>query len=153
MKFPRNAAVFFAAVLVSDMAHAIGAIDADVNQANIQQTICVRGYTKTVRPSVIYTNGVKRKLLRESGIDEIHISDFELDHIIPLAVGGHPRKLENLQLQAWEGPDGAKRKDRIEVKLQCLVCSEQVSLRDAQREIAEDWQDAYRRYARMKCRR
>jgi hypothetical protein len=115
--------------------------------------IPIPGYTKTVRPSTVYTNGVKRKLLRESGIDESHIAEYELDHIIPLAIGGHPRKLANLQLQPWDGENGAKRKDRIEVKLQCLVCTEQVSLADAQHEIADDWQAAYHKYSRVKCNR
>jgi hypothetical protein len=124
-------------MIAANLAYAVGAINADVTQSNIQQTICVPGYTKSIRPSTGYTNGVKRKLLRESGIDEAPISEYELDHIIPLAVGGHPRKLANLQLQPWEGHDGAKRKDRIEVKLQCLVCAGQVLLTDAQNEIAE----------------
>jgi hypothetical protein len=56
---------------------------------------------------------------------------YELDHIIPLAIGGHPRNLDNLGLQPWEE---AKRKDRIEVKLQCLVCAGQVALANAQRD-------------------
>jgi hypothetical protein len=46
---------------------------------------------------------------------------------------------------------GWKRKERIEAKLQCLVCAGQVALADAQREIVEDWQAAYHRYARVKC--
>ena len=71
-------------------------------------------------------------------------------HVIPLALGGHPRKLDNPELQPW---DEAMRKDRIEVKLHCLVCSGQVSLTDAQREIVDDWQGAYHRYAKIKCAR
>jgi cytochrome c-type biogenesis protein CcmH/NrfF len=51
--------------------------------------------------------------------------------------------LDNLELQPWEE---AKRKDRIEVKLQCLVCAGQVALADAQREILEDWQAAYHQF-------
>lgn len=138
---------------VACSAHAAGALNPDVTPDNIHQTICVPGYTKSVRPAPVYTKGVKRELLREAGIDKSHMPDYELDHIIPLALGGHPRKLENLQLQPWEGPDGAKRKDRVEAKLHCLVCSGQVTLTDAQREISEDWQAAYHRYARVKCRR
>ena len=41
---------FGASVIVSALAQAAGAINPDVIQANIQQTICVPGYTKTVRP-------------------------------------------------------------------------------------------------------
>ncbi len=129
------------------------ALNPDVRQDTIAQTICVSGYTKSVRPSTSYTQGVKRKLLRESGIDEDQMSDYELDHIVPLALGGHPRSLDNLMLQPWDGDDGARRKDRLEVKLQCLVCTGQVPLDEAQQEIYSDWQAAYHKYARLKCHR
>ncbi len=134
-------------------AHAMPALNPEVRQTTIDQTICVPGYTRQVRPSTSYTNGVKRKLLRVAGIEVSRISDFELDHIVPLALGGHPRRLENLMLQPWEGTDGAKRKDRLEVKLQCLVCAGQVSLAEAQQNIYADWLAAYHRYAKVKCQR
>jgi hypothetical protein len=127
-------------------AYPSNAINEDVTQATIDQTICVPGYTKTVRPATVYTNGVKKKLLRERGLDETHMSEYELDHIIPLALGGHPRKLENLMLQAWEGHDGAKKKDRLEVKLKKLVCSGAVPLNEARGAIYDDWAAAYRKY-------
>jgi hypothetical protein len=88
-------------------------LNPDVTQDTIRQTICVSGYTKAVRPSSSYANGVKAKLLRESGIDESHMPDYELDHIVPLSLGGHPRKLGNLALQPWEGEHGAIRKDLL----------------------------------------
>lgn len=110
-----------------------------MTQETIEQTICVSGYTKTVRPSTSYTNGVKRKLLREAGIDESLTGQYELDHIIPLGVGGHPRKLSNLMLQPWYGEKGAHRKDGLERRLQGMVCRGDLSLLDAQRCIAEDW--------------
>ena len=106
---------------------------------NGERNDVVTGYTKTVRPSTSYTNGVKLKLLREAGIDQSHISEYELDHIIPLAVGGHPRKLSNLQLQSWDGEQGATKKDGLERRLQGIVCRRDMSLLDAQRCIAEDW--------------
>lgn len=127
--------------------------DNSVSPENIQSTICVPGYTKTVRPPVSYTNKVKHRLMRKAGIESERISEYELDHIIPLALGGAPRNPENLQLQHWDGEDGAHRKDRIEVKLQCLVCSGQVMLADAQQEIYTDWQGAYHKYAKVKCHR
>jgi hypothetical protein len=58
-----------------------------------------------------------------------------------------------LQLQLLGGENGTKRKDRIEVKLQCLVCTEQGLLGDAQLEIADNWQAAYHKYALVKCYR
>jgi len=134
-------------------AYAMPVLNPDVRQTTIDQTICVPGFTRQVRPSTSYTNGVKRKLLRDAGIEPSRISDFELDHIVPLALGGHPRRLENLMLQPWEGADGAKRKDRLEVKLQCLVCARQVPLAEAQQSIYTDWPAAYHRYAKVKCQR
>ena len=126
-----------------------GSLNPDVTQSTIHQTICVPGYTKQVRPAASFTNGVKDLMLQRAGLKPA-ASNYTLDHIIPLAIGGHPRKMDNLQLQPW---DEAKRKDRIEVKLQCLVCSGQLPLRTAQRDIAEEWEAAYHRYARVKCLR
>lgn len=119
--------------------HLCIATNPDVTQETIFETICVPGYTKEVRPATSYTNGVKKILLRRQHIDESLIHEYELDHIIPLAVGGHPRSLSNLQLQAWEGAAGAKAKDKLEVRLQKAVCKGKISLLEAQQCIAEDW--------------
>jgi hypothetical protein len=115
-------------------------LNPDVTQDTIRQTICALGYTKIVRPSSSYTNGIKEKLLREAGLDESLMPDYELDHIVPLALGGHPRKLANLTLQPWEGEHGAKRKDLLEHRLQTLVCRAELMLNEAQACIAEDWE-------------
>lgn len=121
-------------------------LNADVRQDTIQQTVCVPGYTATVRPSTTYTNGVKLKLLRERGLPASAAKEFELDHRTPLALGGHPRNLQNLMLQSWVGSDGAKAKDRLERRLQQLVCNGKLLLDEARREIFFDWQGAYRTY-------
>lgn len=133
------------------VAHAAIALNPDVTPDTLQQTICVPGYTKAVRPSTSYTNGIKRKLMRESGIPADAAAQYELDHIVPLALGGHPRHPDNLQLQPWDGADGAHRKDRLEVKLQCLVCSGHLDLETAQSAIYDGWQAAYERYAGERC--
>jgi hypothetical protein len=120
--------------------HGCIALNPDVTQDSIDQTICVSGYTKSVRPGTAYTNGVKLKLLRERGEGPDHMADYELDHRIPLALGGHPRKLSNLMLQRWEGEGGAKTKDVLEVQLQRRVCRHEIELNAAQYCIAENWQ-------------
>ena len=122
------------------------ALNPDVQQGTIQETICVPGYATSVRPSTSYTNDVKLKLLRDAGIPTGDARLFELDHRIALAVGGHPRSPANLQLQHWEGDDGAKRKDQLERRLQQLVCSGRTSLAEGQRALYFDWQAAYRQY-------
>lgn len=121
-------------------------LNTDVTQGTIQETICVPGYTASVRPSTSFTNGVKAKLLREQGHPASAAPDYELDHRVPLALGGHPRNMKNLMLQPWEGEDGAKRKDRLERKLQKLVCAYVLKLEEARRAIFVDWQAAYRNY-------
>lgn len=92
--------------------------------------------------------------MRQAGLDfDSDKSLYELDHVIPLALGGHPRNPKNLALQLWEGSDGAKRKDRLEIKLQCLVCSGTVLLGEAQAAVWSDWPLAYKNYGRLVCKR
>ena len=119
-------------------------LDPDVRPDTIDRTICVPGYTASVRPSATYTTGVKLKRIRESCADASNASSYELDHVIPLTVDGQPRNIKNLVLQPWDGEDGAKKKDRLERRLQQLVCSKLLGLRDAQAAIWTDWQAAYR---------
>ena len=119
--------------------HGCIALNPDVTAESLAQTICVVGYTATIRPSMTYTNGVKAKLLEKAGQDRSQMGAYELDHVIPLAVGGHPRKLSNLALQPWYGENSATEKDGLERRLQHMVCNGEISLTDAQFCIAEDW--------------
>jgi len=126
--------------------HGCVALNPDVTEETVRQTICIAGYAKSVRPSSSYTNAVKAKLLRDAGLDASRMLDFELDHIVPLALGGHPRKLANLALQPWDGEHGAERKDALEIRMHSLVCREEVSLNEAQVCIAEDWEACAAKY-------
>lgn len=66
-------------------------LNPDVLPATVNQTICTAGYTKSVRPSSSYTNGIKKRFFREQGMDfDVEKGGYESDHIIPLALGGHP---------------------------------------------------------------
>lgn len=125
--------------------------NAHVSQATIAQTICQPGYTRAVRPPTNFTNSVKQALLKRAGYPESEVYKYKLDYVVPVALGGHPRKLENFELIRREGPNSTKRKNGIEEKLQCLVCAGELSLADAQREAMTDWQAAYQRYAPVKC--
>ena len=60
-----------------------GAVDPRVTQDNIQQTICVSGYTKTVRPSTSYTTPLKVRQMALYGWTGT-TSDYEEDHLIAL---------------------------------------------------------------------
>jgi hypothetical protein len=98
----------------------------------------------------LHNNGVKAKLLRERDLPQAAAAQYELDHRIPLALGGHPRNLRNLELQPWDGEGSAKQKDRLERRLQVLVCKEQLLLGDAQRVIFNDWRNAYQTFVKAK---
>jgi hypothetical protein len=128
--------------------HGCVALNPDVTEATARQTICVAGYAKSVRPSRSYTTAVKLKLLREAGLPASRMRDFELDHIVPLALGGHPRNLTNLALQQWNGEHGAHRKDDLENRLHSLVCRGEVTLTAAQVCLAVDWEACAVRYRR-----
>jgi hypothetical protein len=106
-----------------------GALNPDVTQANIHETICLRGWTKTIRPPVEYTNALKRKQLRSYGLTGSP-HDYQEDHLISLELGGDPRDPRNL----WPEPyPRAAKVDTIENELNAKVCSGKLSLADAQR--------------------
>ena len=116
-----------------------GAIDPGVTQGNIHSTICVSGYTDTVRPSTSYTNPVKVWQIAQYGWTG-STSDYEEDHLIPLELGGNPTDAHNLWPEPYAEPNGARDKDKVENALHAKVCSGQVALADAQNEIATNWE-------------
>lgn len=136
----KSFAIITSLIATSVFAQTAEVLNPDVRSDTLSATICMVGYTKTVRPATSYTNGVKKKLLREQGLDFMeHKKEYELDHIIPLTLGGHPRNIHNLMLQKWEGEDGAKVKDKLEVRLSKMVCKGKISLTAAQTCIWKDW--------------
>jgi hypothetical protein len=122
-----------------------GATNSDVTQGTIDSTICVSGWTATVRPSSSYTTALKKKQIVEYGYSDTSTADYEEDHLIPLELGGNPTSPENL----WPEPrydtgsgEVASNKDTVENKLKTAVCDGQVNLVDAQNAIATDWTTA-----------
>jgi hypothetical protein len=110
-----------------------GALNPDVTQLTIGQTICVHGWTRTIRPPVEYTNALKVKQMRLYG-ETGDPSDYQEDHLISLELGGAPRDERNL----WPEPyPRASEVDRIENELNAKVCSRELSLAQAQRKESE----------------
>lgn len=108
-----------------------GATNTAVSQMNIHSTICVSGWTATIRPPVSYTNALKKKDMATEGI-VAPMSAFELDHRIPLSSGGAPMDPKNLWPEPWEGKFGAHAKDAIELQVHNDICSGKTSLATAQ---------------------
>jgi len=104
-----------------------------VTQANIHETICVRGWTRTIRPPTSYTSELKVRQMREYGVGGSP-SDYQEDHLISLELGGHPTEPRNL----WPEPiERARRVDELENELNEKVCSGELSLAEAQRHESE----------------
>ncbi len=125
-----------------------GAIDPSVTQENVGSTVCVVGYTKTVRPPVSYTNSLKAAQLSGSysRYGTTNMKLFEEDHLIPLSLGGAPRDPKNLWPEPWAGGVGARKKDVLELKMHLMVCAHQISLRAAQGIFASNWYKGYLTY-------
>lgn len=116
-----------------------GAVNPDVTQANIHQTICVSGFTATIRPSSSYTNRLKAQQMMQYGFTSESIHDFEEDHLISLELGGAPSDPRNL----WPEPDSSPNpKDKVENFLHDAVCAGRISLHEAQVRIATNWTTA-----------
>lgn len=121
-----------------------GDLNPNVTQANIKQTICVVGWTETVRPPSSYTNKLKLKQLNLYGYTDKNLKDYEEDHLVPLSVGGHPTSEKNLWPQPYRGVViTAYNKDTLERKLHKDVCSGKISLKDAQNIFLGDWVHYY----------
>jgi hypothetical protein len=125
-----------------------GARNSAVTQENIYETICVRGYTKTIRPPAYYTNTLKRQQMAEYAYVDRNPRHYEEDHLIPLEIGGAPTDPRNLWPEPRYSGWSAERKDELENALHRLVCDGRVPLVVAQHAIASDWIEAYKQYVR-----
>ncbi len=110
-----------------------GVLNPDVTQATIRSTICLEGWTRTVRPPVSYTNDLKRRGLRQYGLRGPP-GDYQEDHLISLELGGDPTDARNL----WPEPiDRAVQVDDVENELNQKVCSGEISLQEGRRRESE----------------
>jgi len=117
----------------ADPALTPGALNSDVTQATIGSTICVSGWTRTVRPPSSYTHALELRQLAQYG-ESGPTSNFQEDHFISLELGGAPTDPRNL----WpEQQPRAAQVDKIENELNQEVCSGKISLAEGRRREAE----------------
>lgn len=122
-----------------------GATNPVVTQTKIGSTICVSGWTATVRPPSSYTTNLKGQQIAAYRYADTNFADYEEDHLIPLELGGAPSDPRNLWPEAYlvslsDGRSvGAHVKDQLENKLKALVCAGSLPLAVARQEIATDW--------------
>ena len=106
-----------------------GMLNSDVTQATIGRTICLHGWTQTIRPPSSYTSQIKTEQMAAYGLTGSP-SEYQEDHLVSLELGGHPTDPRNL----WPEPyPRAAEVDQIENDLNDKVCSGKLSLAEAQR--------------------
>jgi hypothetical protein len=126
-----------------------GALNPAVSQATIHSTICVSGWTATIRPSESFTNSLKIEQIGQYGYSDTSTSSYEEDHLIALELGGAPADARDLWPEPYTDsladgrPTGAHTKDAFETKLKDEVCAGTITLAQAQSEIGDHWVHAY----------
>ncbi|MBJ7598392.1 MAG: hypothetical protein JF922_09945 [Candidatus Dormibacteraeota bacterium] len=116
------------------------------------RTICKAGWTDLVRPNPQESARLKRQILQRYGIQPstTNLALHELDHRLPLEIGGAPRDLANLWPEPWEADakhpqgsgrpgGGAQAKDKIENRTRAAICNGRLSLAEGQRIFLGDW--------------
>lgn len=119
-----------------------GVKNPDVTQSTIGSTICVSGWTATIRPSTTYTNGLKQQGIIDYGYTDTSMSDYEEDHFLPLELGGAPKDPRNLWPEPHSGSPNSYSKDSVENAVKKAVCAHQVTLSAAQTAMLDDWTTA-----------
>jgi hypothetical protein len=121
--------------VLPDLACTPGADYAGVTQTDIDQTICTRGWTSTIRPPESYTEPLKYQQMAAYG-DAGSASGYEEDHLIPLELGGSPTSPQNL----WPEPGASPNpKDAVEDAANHAVCDGQMTLAAARQAMASNW--------------
>lgn len=145
---PGGVVVNAAGAVLPDPTRTPGATNPAVTQTTISSTICVAGWTATVRPPSAYTTSLKESQLHSGYAyrGDMSVSDYEEDHLISLELGGSPSSQQNLWPEPYNTAEGARVKDVVENKLHALVCSGAITLVTAQHAIATNWWTAYRTY-------
>jgi hypothetical protein len=108
-----------------------GSVNPDVTPATLNTTVCVSGWTATIRPPSSYTSALKIEQLRAYGFPG-GPADYQEDHLISLGLGGNPTDARNL----WPEPlPRALEVDETERDLHHKLCAGELSLEEVQRRI------------------
>jgi hypothetical protein len=108
--------------------HTPGARYYKVKQATISSTVCVKGWTKTIRPPASYTSALKKQQLAEWGYADQNPSHYEEDHLISLELGGAPYSKKNLWPEPWSQ---AHKSDPLENAWHKKLCNGTLTLKQA----------------------
>ena len=114
-----------------------GAVFGDISE----DRVCTPGYSKTVRN---VPQKLRKEVFAEYGVPYSQPrGSYEVDHLIPLALGGD-NEIANLFPQPAEPPPGFREKDIVEIFLHEEVCAGRADLASSQWQIANDWLAIYK---------
>jgi hypothetical protein len=119
------------------------ALNPAVTQATIGSTICVSGWTATVRPPSSYTSSLKVEQLAAFGYADQNPRYYEEDHRVPLELGGAPRDTSNLSPELGASPNP---KDSAENSARADVCAGRATLQQEQAAFVARWLAPYPGY-------
>lgn len=100
--------------------------------------ICEEYYTKLL---VMVPEDIVNQVYAEYNITTHANHEYEIDHWIPLALGGS-NNLPNLWPQPKVYP-GYREKDYVQLRLRDQLCSGKISLEEARAKVQGDWFDLY----------
>jgi hypothetical protein len=107
-----------------------------------RRDVCMESNTKNKAVPV----ALQRRVFDEYGIRNAAPSAYEVDYLITPALGGAD-DIRNLWPQTYSATVwNARVKDALEDHLRDLVCDGRLDLATAQREIATNWIEAYKKY-------
>jgi hypothetical protein len=94
------------------------------------------------------THARRDEILTRYGLPPGDHPDYEIDHLIPLCLGGSddPSNLWAEPRRSIEPEWNAEAKDRLERLICDMVCNGQLDISIAQEVFAKDWIAAYRKY-------
>jgi hypothetical protein len=105
--------------------------------------VCSMAHEAVVRE---VSTSMRQKVFQEYGIMNARAGEYEIDYLIAPGLGG-AEDIHNL----WPQPNTSRTwnayvKDALEERLHQLVCSGDLDLPTAQRDISTDWIAAYKKY-------
>ena len=102
------------------------------------------------RTGIRCLQSVRDEILTRYGLLPGTHPDYEIDHLIPLCLGGadDPSNLWPQPRRSKEETWNAEAKDRLEDLMCKMVCNRQIDIAIAQEAFATDWIAAYQKYFR-----
>lgn len=126
-----------------------GATDPEVTDANIKDSICkVTHFTWTEghMPPASFLEPIAKDLIKQYGYEDTNLKHYQVDHLIPLSLGGHPTDAKNMWPQVLLAKWSARRKDYLEEIMHDKVCKGEVGLKEAQEMFRGNWIEGYKKY-------